>query len=177
LTGEPFADDLIKLVDFSGSYIKKAFFKDKDPRTDTDKAFRDLFVELGADPNLLMDGLAGNSMGFPYLGRALGMDLPSMDFSNSLSMGRIVPGLDPVLKGVQGLLSGPDFVYRLAQETMGVVGTMGNGLLRTAFEKDDNALVFARLLMPQFLKQSMMALEAQTFSLWDWECGPPGWHI
>jgi hypothetical protein len=165
LTGEPFADDLIKLVDFSGSYIKKAFFKDKDPRTDTDKAFRDLFVELGADPNLLMDGLAGNSMGFPYLGRALGMDLPSMDFSSSLSMGRIgffglIP-VDPILKGIQGTLSGPDFVYRLAQETMGVVGTMGNGLLRTAFEKDDNALVFARLLMPQFLKQSMMALEAQ----------------
>lgn len=162
LTGVPFGDDLLKLLDASGSYIKKAFFKDLDPRTDTEKSIRDLLIALNADPNLLVNGLSGTSFGLPYLERMFDIEIPSMDFSNSLSMGRIVPMLDPALKAAQGMLSGPDFVYRSAQEAMGVVGTMGNGMLKTAFNKDDKALMFARLLLPQFARQSMMAYEAQT---------------
>lgn len=162
MMGLPGAEDLMRLIDWSGTWINKLFFDNNDPRVDTQKTVRETFAQLEMDPDLLMHGLARNSFGFPYLSRiAHGPEIPSMDFSSSLSMGRIVPGIEPITKAALGMMSPQDFTYRLAQDVMGVVGTMGNGAMRYAFDDSANANLFWRLLMPQFIRHSMFALEAE----------------
>lgn len=160
LLGLPFADDLMSLIDWAGTLFMKRFFKG-DPRLDLEKSAREFMNKLEIDPDLLLHGLARNSFGFPYL-EAIGIPgIPDLDFSTSLSMGRIIPGLEPIEKASLGMLDAKDFTYRMMQEAFGVVGTMGNGVMRYSFDDSKEANLFFRLIMPQFIKTASQALEAQ----------------
>jgi hypothetical protein len=53
---------------------------------------RELIVETGADPSLFLSGLGGKTFG--WMGELTGIPIPNMNISSSVSMGRIIPGVE-----------------------------------------------------------------------------------
>ena len=85
LSGFPFAEDANDLV----RYLARKAGYDFDPLLEA----RRLLVELDANPDLFLEGVAHDGFGLPALAQSVGIPLPEIDWSGSVGMGNILPGL------------------------------------------------------------------------------------
>lgn len=122
LGGLPLAEDLMDLFDFVARKAKK-WLGAGDPYFNIRLELRKLAAELGMNPDLVMHGISRDVMG--------------VDLSGSLSLGRVIPGVDPLF-GQTG-----DFDARLlraGEQTSGAVWTIPLGLIRAAASDDPDLL-------------------------------------
>lgn len=122
LGGLPLAEDLMDLFDFVVRKAKK-WLGAGDPYFNIRLELRKLAAEIGMNPDLVMHGISRDVMG--------------VDLSGSLSLGRVIPGVDPIF-GQTG-----DFDARLlraGEQTSGAVWTIPLGLIRAAASDDPDLL-------------------------------------
>jgi hypothetical protein len=133
LQGLPGADDLLDLYDAAATTIGYAGGL-RNPHSDVRKDLREIFQELGEDPDSLMHGLGRETFGLAGLDLGLGVPIPALDFSGSLGLGRIVPGMEGVLKAATAGAVGAridlnDFLVRLGTDVGGAAFGVGADLL------------------------------------------------
>lgn len=103
LSGYPFADDVMDMIDFAMTKMGQTLGW-KNPKTDVRLALREYIKTLGLNPDYIMHGLSRDSFGLGMISAMTGLPLPSLDMSGSLSMGRIIPGVEPLF-GREGKLA------------------------------------------------------------------------
>ena len=96
IQGIPGAEDFLDMFDWSADWVKRLTGW-SNAKTDAREWMRDMAEEIGVNPDYTMHGLSRHSFGLPWLGDAAGVPVPNFDLSGSLSMGRILPGLEPAL--------------------------------------------------------------------------------
>ena len=94
LTGLPFMEDILDLLDKSATKLKQATGM-KNPKVESRLVLREFIEGLGADPNLVLNGVASEyGLGPLHLFELAGIPVPNVDITGSLSMGELVPGLN-----------------------------------------------------------------------------------
>jgi hypothetical protein len=138
LGGLPFAEDLMDMVDFVGTKMKSQLGY-KDPKVDIRLDARAFAKELGANPDLVMHGLSRETFGLHWLGNMVGLPVPKFDVSGSLSLGRVIPGVEPIL-GREGRFA--DRFLESAEDIGGAALSIPLSVMRAL--ADDNPDVFKR---------------------------------
>jgi hypothetical protein len=111
LSGAPFADDIMDIA----KWLARMFGGNLDVR----KEIRSFVNALGADPDLIMHGIARDSFGMSQVAEMFGVPFPRVDLSGSLSMGRVIPGIE----GATDMLTpGEDFNRGMSEATGDVLG-------------------------------------------------------
>jgi hypothetical protein len=67
-----------------------------------EKEIREFLTELGANPDLILHGISSKSYGLSQVGHAIGLPIPSVDFSQRVGVGRVVPGVEALTSIDQG---------------------------------------------------------------------------
>jgi hypothetical protein len=97
LSGLPGAEDIMDLFDLLANWYNK-HFGTKDVKTDIRQDIRKFSVDLGMNPDLIMHGTSRHyGLGLLHALELTGLPVPNVDISGSLSYGRVVPGLQPLL--------------------------------------------------------------------------------
>lgn len=91
IMGMPGAEDLSDLV----QALARALGEEFDP----ERELRELLVYLGSErPDFWLNGASRYGFGLPQVAEAVGIPwVPRLDLSGSMGMGRLVPGLEPLL--------------------------------------------------------------------------------
>ncbi len=94
LLGLPFMDDLLDLIDFGGKTAKNVLGME-DTRTDSKQFIREMLAEHVDNPDLFMNGASRYyGLGPLHLLSLVGMPIPEVDISGSISMGDVLPLTD-----------------------------------------------------------------------------------
>lgn len=133
MLGLPFAEDILDLIDWSGTQIKEATGM-KNPRVDLREDLREILTNITDRPDIFLHGLGRYyGLGPMHILEALGVPVPNIDVSGSLSLGRIVPGVDSATT----VSNNPhDKFGRTMMDILGPVGAMGFNLWK-AMESSD----------------------------------------
>lgn len=91
MMGLPGAEDINALVRFAS---RKLLGKDFDIERATREFVIDLAGEGSVAPDLILHGISRVGFGIPAAADLLGIPMPQVDMSASLSMGRLIPGLE-----------------------------------------------------------------------------------
>lgn len=134
MKGVPGADDILDMIDLLGTWGAK-FFGLKNPRVDSEKMARDFIAKLGANPDLAMNGISRYSLGLSGLDYFFGIPFPSSDFSSSMQISRLVPGIRSLKGTLQGTMSWSDAVATAFADVTGAAGTMGLNATRAVLEE------------------------------------------
>ncbi len=144
----PGADDMADFVQWAS---RRMFGKHFDPRVE----LREMLVSLGAEnPDWFMHGISHDSFGLSTVSEMVGVPLPSVDMSGSLSMGDVIPG-------TEALAAPGDFEHKFVRgmtDIGGGVMAMGVGALQ-AFSDTENPDQFKRWerAMPSAMKGAAKA--------------------
>lgn len=153
IMGLPGADDMADVIEFFVTKLGKAFGM-KDPYFDARKMLRDGLTAMNVHPDLAMHGASRYTMGLYGLNMLTGMPIPAIDLSGSLSLGRVIPGIESVFS----LTAKPEQrVARALEDVGGVAAGLGVSWGRALFS--DNFRDWQRA-MPPVLKNMMMATQA-----------------
>ena len=126
LSGGPGSEDMMDIYDFLVNKWNK-FFGDKGARSAIREDVRELVQEIGLDPNMVMHGVGSKyGLGPIHLLEYAGIPVPNVNISGRLSMGRVIPGLGPLLQPDQ------ETYGRATAEASGAVIGMGLGALSAA---------------------------------------------
>ncbi len=140
VSGLPFAEDI---MDIAGWAMRKFGYR-KGPR----EYAREFAMALGANPDMIMHGVSRDSFGLRQVADMVGIPLPAIDLSGSMSMGRVIPGVEP-------LTSQQDFserVSRAGTDTGGALVSAAMGIMQAL--ADDHPDHFKRFekALPSVLK-------------------------
>jgi hypothetical protein len=167
LQGLPGADDLLEALSSLSTFLKHEMGL-KDPWTDLKGDLRELVASIGLDGDTVMNGLARRTFGLHTVGAAFGLPIPALDFSSSIQMGRVVPGLESLSRfalakttGTQGP-SAPAMAAQLLQEAAGPTASVGMNFLRAMTVNDRDSLAFLKLMMPTALRNMARTYDAYT---------------
>lgn len=116
LSGLPFAEDIMDLLDLLLDWYNKRFGQKLD-KADVRRDLREYAVELGLNPDLVMHGLASRyGLGPIHALELAGVPVPNVDVSGSLTLGRVIPGSQALLNPGQR----PDeTIGKATQDTLG----------------------------------------------------------
>lgn len=161
LLGLPFADDLLQIVKY-GSRLFGADF-------DAEKEARQLIIDLAGDDDTgrrtaeaLMLGLGKESFGMTWAGEMLGVPIPGFDISSRLSMGSVIPGLQPALQGLAGEIKPDESIGRAFGEAVGASYGIPLTLLRATESGDFDDLKAWERVLPTAAKNAVRALRFYT---------------
>ena len=159
LTGLPFADDLMDLLDATITYGKGQLGY-KNPHTEVSADLHNLVGTMGADPELVLHGLARDSFGASYWAETGGLPIPRFDLSGSLGMGNILPGTKTLKAAMQGQeMSGAEFAGKLFEEA----GATSSNLISAVgglVGDDPDTWRQAEVGLPTFLRNASKAFRA-----------------
>ena len=158
LGGLPGAEDFMDLFDFLNKKINKATGA-ADRGINVRADLREMFQQLGMNPDLMMHGSSRYMFGAPQVADLVGIPLPNVDMSGSLSMGRIIPGVEPVL-GREGRAG--DTLSRAGEEVGGAVLAMPINMMRAIIDDNPNTLKRFERAMPSFAKNLSKAYRYAT---------------
>lgn len=132
LMGLPFAKDIDALV----QYLCRAIGKKE---VDIERELREVLVALGSEhPDLWMNGASRYGFGLGAIGDMMGMPLPTVDLSASMSFGNVIPG-------VSAIESPGDYNAKFYQASTDIVGAaFGAGLGMLEAINSDNPDEFKR---------------------------------
>lgn len=111
----------------------------KNPKYDIRLEIREFVKELGMNPDMVMHGLSRESFGIGHITELMGLPFPRADLSGSISMGRIVPGVEPVF-GREGKLG--DRFLETTEDVGGAAFSIPLAVIRAI--ADDNPDTFKR---------------------------------
>jgi len=133
LQGLPFAENIFDILDFGGTEAKELLGL-KDPQVTLREDLRDFVSTLTDRPDLIMHGLSRNyGLGPLHLLGLLGVPVPNVDISGSLSAGRFIPGTEALL----GEERDPNAkLGRTMAEVLGPVMGVGFNIIK-ALDSDD----------------------------------------
>ena len=157
MMGLPGAEDVADLIDF---LVRKFGGKHSDIR----KEIREIVGTLGVAPDLVMHGSARYGLGFHMLGDALGLPIPQFDLSGSISLGRVLPGVEPFL-GQQG--SASTRIARGAGEFGGPVAGQMVSFANAIYSDEPNTWRRFERVMPPLIKnisQSYRAFDEEAYT-------------
>lgn len=98
LQGLPFAENILDLIDWGSTEVKETLGSE-DPRTDLRADIRQLAQTITERPDLVMHGLGRNyGLGAFHLLELLGVPVPQVDVSGSLSAGQPIPGIHELVE-------------------------------------------------------------------------------
>ena len=152
LSGLPFAEDAMDLFDYISKKMNKKFGEDFAP-INIRLAAREFIQELGMNPDLVMHGSSRYSFGMSALGDAVGLPIPNVDMSGSLSMGNIIPGFGDLL-GDRPFNQG---LGRAAESAGGAVLAMPVQLMRAIADDNPDTLKRFERAMPSFARHMSKA--------------------
>ncbi len=157
LMGLPFADDLLQLIKYGSRLFGSDF--------DAEKEARQLIIELAGDDDTgrrtaetLMMGLGKESFGMTWAGEMLGVPIPGFDISSRLSMGSIIPGLQPLLQGAAGEIKPEESIGRAGMEAVGASYGIPLTILRGLESGNLDDLKAWERLLPTAAKNAVRAL-------------------
>lgn len=155
LQGLPFAENVLDLIDWSGTEVRELFGV-KDPKLQSRLEIRELMQGLTDNPDLLMHGLSRQyGLGVLHLLGLAGVPVPSTDVSASLSAGRPIPGIDRLTSTE----SDPD--AKLGQtvvDVLGPVSGMGYNFWRALTDQNPDKWKVWERAMPSALGSASKAL-------------------
>jgi len=158
LQGLPGAEDFLDLWDTLGTKGREV--AGLPGRSDIRKTLRQESAQLaeaiGVHPDIFFHGIASQSMGLGLLGEALGIPIPNVDLSGSLSMGNIFPGTD-ISKKIQGRNTPQELVGELVEDIGGPLGAMGMGLVSPFIRDDPHVWRRWERALPLFMRQASKA--------------------
>lgn len=155
LTGVPFGEQMLQLLDFFGTKTKDALGV-SNPRTALKEDIREMLVEVTDKPDGMLYGLGRYwGLGPLHALELAGAPIPDVDMSASLSLGNIVPWFD----GYFEPSNNPD---RKLTETMvnvsGPLGQIGYNLYRTSESPSPDTWKNVERNMPSAIKSIMKAV-------------------
>jgi hypothetical protein len=159
MQGLPFAENLLDIVDFVGTKSKEKLGL-KNPRVDLREDLRELVGELTDRPDLVMHGLSRQyGLGAFHMLNMLGVPVPNVDISGSISVGRIIPGTDDLL--------GPDRdpaarLGRTMADAFGPVAGIGYGFWRAMTDTNVDTWKVWERTMPSAFKSMSQAFRRGT---------------
>ena len=120
MLGAPFAEDLLDLIDWAGTEVKELTGM-KNPKVETRELLRELLLNLTDRPDIFLYGLGRYyGLGPLHVFEALGIPVPNVNIGGSLSLGRIVPGVQPGLEESRS----PDAKFgRVVMDILGPIGS------------------------------------------------------
>ena len=142
IMGMPFAEDAADLA----KVIAKLFFsKYFNPEVEASKFMKEIGVER---PDLILHGLGRESLGMVQVGEAIGIPIPRVDISGSLSMGRVVPGAQQFGEAMMGQTSGRDVVAGTAQGMAGAAFNIPLTIMMSALNDNPDPMKYAEPMLP-----------------------------
>lgn len=97
LQGGPGAEDMMDIYDFLSNKWNKYFGK-QGARSAVREDLRAIAQGLNLDPNMVMHGVGSRyGLGLLHMGEFAGINVPNIDITSRTSMGRVIPGLQPLL--------------------------------------------------------------------------------
>lgn len=155
LQGLPFAEDILDLLDF-GSTKAKELLGSKDPQTDLRLELREFASLLTDNPDRIMHGLSREyGLGPLHLLELLGVPVPGVDTSGSLSAGRVIPGVQMLTEPSRN----PD--QQLGQAVMdglGPIAGIGYNLWKALSARDPDTWKVWERAMPTAMKSASQAV-------------------
>lgn len=152
LAGLPGAEDLLDIFDKVSTKMKTKLGW-KNPKVDSRLEIRKFVNELGVNPDLAMHGLGREyGLGPLHALELAGIPVPNMDVSGSLSMGRVVPGLEGLMK------PGQDIVGETAKDALGAAVAIPIGLLEAANDPNPDTWKKWEKVMPSAMKSMSRAI-------------------
>ena len=121
LQGLPFAEDLLDVVDFLGTKLRRQLGW-KNPKLQSRVLLREYIKEMMDNPDLLMHGISHQSFGMAAVGQLTGLPIPSVDMSASIGLGNLLP--------TEFLVNEGSFDKAFVRTTMRASGAVGSGVLR-----------------------------------------------
>lgn len=164
LQGLPFAEYILSTLDLLGTNIKK-WTGMENPKVDLRNDMRELFDDLGMNPDLMMHG-AGRYLGAGPLKllEMFGVPVPNLDITGSISMGEPLPGLrmndlkgDPKQQAGQLLLNGLGPIPNIAL-------TMWDGMTSTDPDRWKNIEKALPVALKNLSKASRLAVRGEETS-------------
>lgn len=151
MLGLPFAEDMLDLIDWGGTKVKDLTGL-KNPRVDTRLAIRELLTSITDSPDIFLHGLGRYyGLGPMHVLEALGIPVPNVDVSGSLSLGRIVPGLE---QGMGDTRNPNEKFGRVLVDVLGPVGAIGFNLWKALESSDPDTWKKWERAMPIALKSA-----------------------
>ncbi len=148
LTGLPGVDDLLDLIDGVATKGRELAGYGSS-RVSSRQWIREYLDAVVGGSEVLMNGLSRHLDSFA-------------DVSGSLGMGRVVPGVEPAVKGLIGSADKTAAAMRFVEELTGVAGSQGMNFLRASMDNSPDSHAFLRFLMPEALRQNKEAWDAIT---------------
>ncbi len=148
LTGLPGVDDLLDLIDGVATKGRELAGYGSS-RVSSRQWMREYLDAVVGGSEVLMNGLSRHLDSFA-------------DVSGSLGMGRVVPGVEPAVKGLIGSADKTAAAMRFVEELTGVAGSQGMNFLRASMDNSPDSHAFLRFLMPEALRQQKEAMDAIT---------------
>lgn len=148
IQGLPFAEYVLSTLDIFGSKAKQ-FFGMENPRVNIRQDLRELFDDLGVNPDLMMHG-TGRYLGAGPLKllEMFGAPVPNLDITGSLGMGEPLPGLRTNdLKGDPEEMAG-----QLLLNGLGPIPNIGLGMWNSVSSSDPDTWKNFEKALPVALK-------------------------
>lgn len=158
--GLPFMEDLFTVIERFATMFKEKLGM-KDPKVDLRNDAREFLRELDVNPDLFLHGLGADSMGLATVGRMLGVGeyVPHFDISASLSMGRIIPGVDILREYGENFESG---LVRGIERSGGAATSMVIQTMRAFHSNDPNLWKRYEKALPAALRNASKAIRLGT---------------
>lgn len=153
LEGLPGVEDLMEI--FTWLLSDRSILGTQGKRIDPRKIIRAYLKTIMDDPDIVMHGAARRSFGLGYIS-----GMPGWDLSPKLGMGRIVPGLVPAAQGARGEMAGKDAVARMAEEWIGVAGTMGMNAARAAVDNGPQGIQWKMAFYPAAVRNIVRTIQS-----------------
>lgn len=150
-------EDALDIVDLLGSLFgKHAGWKN--PRVDSRKWIAERAEAMGIHPDLMLHGAAAG-FGLTPLEWLFGQPMPTFDLSSSLSFGRILPGVGPLTRYLQGTTSGDSALLRTLSEIGGAATPIGVNTFNAIMDNTPAGLK-ALTIAPSFIRNVTRGLYA-----------------
>jgi hypothetical protein len=143
--GLPGADDVADLADFAATYLNRLLGL-KNPKTQIRVELRKELEDLGANPDLILHGLAQDSFGLGHIGELTGIPIPHLDVSRSVGMGDIIPGTE--IPGMMLQNEPNDIIATAAADIGGAGGSLVDQYYKAALSDDPDKWKKAEKLLP-----------------------------
>jgi len=153
LRGLPLAAEFLAVSSLLGTLLKR-LFGGKSPYVEAEREAREFLAHFVSNPDLVINGLARESLGLAPLSHMFGLPFPSLDLSKSLQYGEVLPFIDPLARAMQGSMSGKDAILRALVNTAGAGGTSSYNLASALLDPGVSATRIAAY-MPSFIKNTV----------------------
>lgn len=150
LTGLPGADDLLDVVKALVNKYKRELGENDywDPRQE----LRAVIHEFGANPDLVMHGLGSKyGLGPFHLMELGGIPVPNVDITGSLSMGRVMPGVEPAMALANPGVDPNRQLSQVSTELLGPAYSIPVNMIQGLFADDPREWHNATKMMPTFM--------------------------